>query len=281
MALGCLARVVAPILPGASAARSALRVARPLSTVAMAKGAAAAAGPGGKKGKKAAKEDGGDEASGPYSPTVRLPATEFSLRANSPVREPQIQAYWEQQAIYESLVEQGSGEPYTLHDGPPYQLLQGRRAKFVPGWDTHGLPIELKVLQSLPDKERKALVGVPGRGGGGEGSGGLKPVHWSPSSRTALAEAELEYPEGHRSTSVYVAMPLTGVGAKASPQLAEALQGAGFAIWTTTPWTIPANLAVAINDQLEYCVVEAQVGPHGATRWHLLMRPPRLCVCAC
>lgn len=87
---------------------------------------------------------------------------------------------------------------------------------------------------------------------------GRKPVHWSPSSGTALAEAELEYPEGHTSRSIYVAMPLVAVGEGAG-DAAQALEGAAFAIWTTTPWTIPANLAVAVNDQLEYAVVEATV----------------------
>ncbi|GIL90054.1 hypothetical protein Vretimale_18112 [Volvox reticuliferus] len=338
MVLGCIARVMGPALPGVCAIRTGLRVPRMIHSVVYAKGNAsaavappAAAGGGNKKGKRAAKEEGSDDVSGPYSPTVRLPTTEFSLRANSPIREPQIQQFWEQQAIYESLVEQGEGELYTLHDGPPYangdlhighalnkilkdfinryQLLQGRRAKFVPGWDTHGLPIELKVLQSLPEKERKALGVLELRAKArdfalrtidaqrvqfkrygvwadwstpyvtldpsyeaaqlqvfgrmflnGHIYRGLKPVHWSPSSRTALAEAELEYPEGHRSTSIYVAMPLVEVGSKAGPALKEALQNgaAGFAIWTTTPWTIPANLAVALNDQLEYSVVEAQ-----------------------
>ncbi|KIY94917.1 isoleucyl-tRNA synthetase [Monoraphidium neglectum] len=94
---------------------------------------------------------------------------------------------------------------------------------------------------------------------------GRKPVHWSPSSRTALAEAELEYPEGHRSRSIYVAMPLTSAGPDAPPEVASALDGAALAIWTTTPWTIPANLAVAVNDQLDYAVVEAK--GDGASGW--------------
>lgn len=88
---------------------------------------------------------------------------------------------------------------------------------------------------------------------------GRKPVHWSPSSGTALAEAELEYPEAHMSRSIYVAMPLVATGQGAGDAAVEALQGSAFAIWTTTPWTIPANLAVAVNDQLEYSVVEASV----------------------
>ncbi|KAG2422803.1 hypothetical protein HXX76_015750 [Chlamydomonas incerta] len=343
MALGCLARAMGPALPGVSSARAALlRAPRLLHSGVFAKaggGAAPAAAAAGKKGGKkgGAKEEGAEGPSGPYSPTVRLPTTDFSLRANSPVREPQIQAWWEEQGVYRGLAEGGAGEPYTLHDGPPYangdlhighalnkilkdfinryQLLQGRRAKFVPGWDTHGLPIELKVLQSLPDKERKSLGVLELRAKAREFAlktidaqraqfkrygvwadwaapyvtlepayeaaqlsvfgkmytnghiyRGLKPVHWSPSSRTALAEAELEYPEGHKSTSVYVALPMTAPGDKAAahPGLVEALQGAAFAIWTTTPWTIPANLAVALNDQLEYCVVEVAAAAEGA-----------------
>lgn len=82
----------------------------------------------------------------------------------------------------------------------------------------------------------------------------------SPSSRTALAEAELEYPEGHRSRSIYVAMPLDAPGPHVPSEVADHVQGAALAIWTTTPWTIPANLAVAINEHLDYVLVEAQVG---------------------
>jgi hypothetical protein len=88
---------------------------------------------------------------------------------------------------------------------------------------------------------------------------GRAPRPRSPSSRTALAEAELEYPEGHRSRSIYVAMPLASAGAGVAPEAAAALDGAALAIWTTTPWTIPANLAVAVNDHLEYALVEAKV----------------------
>lgn len=87
---------------------------------------------------------------------------------------------------------------------------------------------------------------------------GRKPVHWSPSSRTALAEAELEYPEGHKSRSIYVSLPVTAAAASAAGELAAALEGAAFAVWTTTPWTIPANLAVAVNDRLQYSVVQVR-----------------------
>ena len=194
-----------------------------------------------------------------------------------------------------------------------HALLQGRRARFVPGWDCHGLPIELKVLQSLSSEERRGLtpldlrrrahayaleqveaqrtgfrrwgiwadwekpyltmnkeyeaaqIGVFGQMVlDGHIYRGLKPVHWSPSSRTALAEAELEYPEGHTSPSVYVAFPVVELPAP----LAAALAAAGIdgptdaahreqlfvPIWTTTPWTLPANLAVSVNDKLDYAV---------------------------
>ena len=85
---------------------------------------------------------------------------------------------------------------------------------------------------------------------------GFKPVHWSPSSRTALAEAELEYPEGHKSKSVYVNLPIESVPEGASADLSAALENAALAIWTTTPWTIPANLAVGVNEKLQYSVVQ-------------------------
>lgn len=88
---------------------------------------------------------------------------------------------------------------------------------------------------------------------------GRKPVHWSPSSRTALAEAELEYPEGHKSKSIYVSLPICSVPEGASRELRDALEGAALAVWTTTPWTIPANMAVAVNEELHYSVVQVRL----------------------
>lgn len=88
---------------------------------------------------------------------------------------------------------------------------------------------------------------------------GRKPVHWSPSSRTALAEAELEYPEGHKSKSVYVAFPVATVADGANDELRAALNGAAFAVWTTTPWTMPANMAVAVNADIQYSIVQVRV----------------------
>mmetsp|Transcript_13935 Transcript_13935/g.39995 ORF Transcript_13935/g.39995 Transcript_13935/m.39995 type:complete len:1073 (-) Transcript_13935:1753-4971(-) len=267
----------------------------------------------------------------PYSKTVNLPVTSFDMRANSVVKEPQIQEFWAKNGIYEHLAVERDGEAYVLHDGPPYangdlhighalnkilkdfinryQLLQGKKARFVPGWDTHGLPIELKVLQSMKSKERQGLTPVTLREKAkafaletvdaqreqfkrygiwadwdapyvtlqpeyeaaqlrvfgkmvtnGHVYRGRKPVYWSPSSRTALAEAELEYPDGHVSKSIYVGLPVETVGANVSAQVGEHLAGAAVAVWTTTPWTIPSNLAVGVNEALVYAVVQTEEG---------------------
>ncbi|KAG1677731.1 hypothetical protein FOA52_001043 [Chlamydomonas sp. UWO 241] len=313
------------MLPLARAMRLASPLLAPLAGRRMAVSVSAeqAGGKGKGKGKKAKDDEGG-----PYSKTVQLPITGFNMRADSAKREPEIQSFWAESQTYEALSQRNPGAPFTLHDGPPYangdlhighalnkvlkdfinryQLLQGRRARFVPGWDTHGLPIELKVLQGLPQSERRDLsvaglrakakefalktvdsqrkqfkrYGVWGDWDtpyitlqpeyeaaqlevfgkmflNGHIYRGRKPVHWSPSSRTALAEAELEYPEGHKSTSIYVQLPLVKTGPKVPAELAPHLEGAAVAVWTTTPWTIPANLAVGVNERLEYCVVQA------------------------
>ena len=209
-----------------------------------------------------------------------------------------------------------------LHDGPPYangdlhighalnkllkdfinrkQLLNGKQVHYIPGWDCHGLPIELKVLQTMKSKERQNLTPIALREKAAEFAKetvekqsksfqrygvfgdfenpyltlqpefeaaqievfgemfkkgyifrGRKPVHWSPSSKTALAEAELEYPEGHVSKSIYVGFEVD----EPSEKLKD-FDNLKVAIWTTTPWTMPANLAVAVNPDLEYAVVE-------------------------
>ncbi|MEH1930647.1 isoleucine--tRNA ligase [Nostoc sp.] len=272
--------------------------------------------------------------SGSYKDTVNLPKTNFEMRANAIKREPEIQKFWEDNKIYDRLSENNPGELFILHDGPPYangslhighalnkilkdiinryQLLQGRKVRYVPGWDCHGLPIELKVLQNMKSAERQNLTPLQLRqkakefalavvdeqrqnfkryGIWGDWDNpyltlkpayeaaqigvfgqmflkgyiyrGLKPVHWSPSSKTALAEAELEYPEGHISRSIYAAFPITGLPEAVKPLLAEYQSDLGVAIWTTTPWTIPANLAVAVNADLNYAVVEVE--PHPPT----------------
>ncbi|OUL19328.1 isoleucine--tRNA ligase [Nostoc sp. 106C] len=271
---------------------------------------------------------------GSYKDTVNLPKTNFDMRANALKREPEIQKFWEENKIYDRLSQNNPGELFILHDGPPYangslhtghalnkilkdiinryQLLQGRKVRYVPGWDCHGLPIELKVLQNMKSAERQNLTPLQLRqkakefalatvdaqrqsfkryGVWGDWDNpyltlkpeyeaaqigvfgqmvlkgyiyrGLKPVHWSPSSKTALAEAELEYPEGHTSRSIYAAFPITSLGEAAKPVLGEYLPDLGVAIWTTTPWTIPGNLAVAVNADLNYAVVEVE--PHPPT----------------
>ncbi|NJN03780.1 MAG: isoleucine--tRNA ligase [Leptolyngbyaceae cyanobacterium SL_1_1] len=262
-----------------------------------------------------------------YKDTILLPQTNFNMRANATQREPEIQQFWEAHQIYQQLSENNPGEVFVLHDGPPYangslhmghalnktlkdiinkyQLLQGRKARYVPGWDCHGLPIELKVLQNMdaearqhltPIKLRKkakafALKTIEEQRQGFKRYGvwgdwdhpymtldpayeaaqidvfgkmalegyiyrGLKPVHWSPSSQTALAEAELEYPEGHTSRSIYAAFSMESLSETAKAALTPYLSDLGVAIWTTTPWTIPANMAVAVNPELVYAVVE-------------------------
>ena len=118
--------------------------------------------------------------SGLYKKTVNLPRTKFDMRANAVKREPQLQKFWADEKIYETLAEENPGDQFILHDGPPYangdlhighalnkilkdiinkfQMLQGRKVRYVPGWDCHGLPIELKVLQNLKSEQRKALT---------------------------------------------------------------------------------------------------------------------------
>ncbi|MBD2078170.1 isoleucine--tRNA ligase [Phormidium sp. FACHB-592] len=279
---------------------------------------------------------------GSYKDTVNLPKTNFDMRANAVKREPELQAFWDEQQLYQRLSQENPGELFVLHDGPPYangslhmghalnkvlkdvinkyQLLCGRKVRYVPGWDCHGLPIELKVLQTLKSDERKALTPLKLRQKAKEFAlktvdqqrqsfksygvwsdwehpyltlkpeyeaaqigvfgqmvlkgyiyRGLKPVYWSPSSKTALAEAELEYPEGHTSRSLYAAFEIKQL----SPALMMGLDSfmgkgeLGVAIWTTTPWTIPANLAVSVNPELIYAVVE--VGENAPGRFKYLI----------
>ena len=253
------------------------------------------------------------------------------MRANAAQREPEIQKFWAEHTIYETLAMENPGEPFVLHDGPPYangslhighalnkilkdtinkyQMLRGRKVRYIPGWDCHGLPIELKVLQNLDTETRANLTPMTLRhkardfalktideqresfkryGVWGDWDApymtlqpeyeaaqigvfgqmylkgyiyrGLKSVHWSPTSQTALAEAELEYPEGHTSPSIYAAFPMVHPSEAAAAILAPFLPNLGVAIWTTTPWTIPANLAVAVNGELTYAVVEVATG---------------------
>jgi isoleucyl-tRNA synthetase len=266
----------------------------------------------------------------PYAATILLPETAFSQRANAVKREPEIQAFWKDSNLYHRLSQQAGdagATRFVLHDGPPYangdlhcghalnkilkdfinrsQLLQGKQVHYIPGWDCHGLPIELKVLQTMKSSERKNLTPVALRAKAAsfaketverQSTGfqrfgvygdfekpyltlqpsfeaaqirvfgrmfeegyifrGRKPVHWSPSSQTALAEAELEYPEGHVSKSVYVGFPVHEPSDALKDYHDSAEHPIQVAVWTTTPWTMPANMAVAVNADLEYAIVE-------------------------
>ncbi len=256
------------------------------------------------------------------------------MRANSAQREPELQSFWKKRGIDLQLGLTNQGPSFTLHDGPPYangalhmghalnkvlkdiinkyQIMRGRKVRFVPGWDCHGLPIELKVLQTLKKEDREQLTPLKLRKKAAEYAlkqvaiqkdgfrrwgvwadwenpyltlqkayeasqinvfgqmalkgyiyRGLKPVHWSPSSRTALAEAELEYPDGHTSTSIYVAFSasclpddlrqiLSKQGLELPNSESELQKILKIAVWTTTPWTLPANLAISVNPRLEY-----------------------------
>ncbi|UTE71161.1 isoleucine--tRNA ligase [Rossellomorea marisflavi] len=252
-----------------------------------------------------------------YKETLLMPKTEFPMRGNLPNREPKMQEQWNDMSIYDKVQERTNGRPlFILHDGPPYangnihmghalnkilkdfivryKSMSGFHAPYVPGWDTHGLPIE----QALTNKgvKRKEMtvaefrklceeyayeqvdnqraqfkqLGVRGdwenpyitlkpeyeaqqikvfgdMAKKGYIYKGKKPVYWSPSSESALAEAEIEY-QDKKSPSIYVAFPVTD----GKDVLAT---GDKFIIWTTTPWTIPANLAIAVNGKLNYSVV--------------------------
>ncbi|MFA9456164.1 isoleucine--tRNA ligase [Halalkalibacter sp. AB-rgal2] len=253
-----------------------------------------------------------------YKETLLMPKTAFPMRGNLPNREPERQSIWNEQNIYEKVQERTKGRPlFVLHDGPPYangdihmghalnkilkdfivryKSMSGFHAPYVPGWDTHGLPIETALTKNGKVKRKEMSVaqfrklceeyalkqiarqreqfmrlGVRGdwwnpyitldKGyeaqqikvfGDMAKKGyiykGKKPVYWSPSSESALAEAEIEYHD-KRSPSIYVAFSVKEGG--------DVLDGdEKIIIWTTTPWTIPANLGIAVHPDLTYVVV--------------------------
>ncbi len=260
-----------------------------------------------------------------YKPTVFLPTTEMPMRGNLPQAEPKRLTEWQEQDLYGKLRAKRHGAPrFVLHDGPPYangnihighavnkvlkdivvrsRSMMGFDAPYVPGWDCHGLPIELKVeekfakqkraKEDIPASEFRAAcrdyaaewldvqraefqrLGVMGdwqnpyvtmdftfeantvrEVGRFLANGGLykgaKPVHWCVNDRTALAEAEVEYEE-HTSHSIYVKFAAGEDLTDIDPALAGKIS---VVIWTTTPWTIPANLAVALGANIEYAAV--------------------------
>ncbi|PCJ59344.1 MAG: isoleucine--tRNA ligase [Rhodospirillaceae bacterium] len=257
-----------------------------------------------------------------YKETVFLPQTTFPMKAGLPKLEPGLLKHWDRIGLYQRLREQAAGrEPFVLHDGPPYAnghlhighalnkilkdvvnrfaQMQGKDARYVPGWDCHGLPIEWKIEEKYraagKDKDAVPLIdfreecrefarqwidiqrqefqrlGVLGdwenpymtitfeaeakiveelgkfllNGGLYKGK---KPVLWSVVEKTALAEAEVEYHD-HKSSQIYVRFPI----ASASD---AALTDASVVIWTTTPWTLPGNRAVAYGKTTDYSLIE-------------------------
>ncbi|MFO7694278.1 MAG: class I tRNA ligase family protein, partial [Vicinamibacterales bacterium] len=259
-----------------------------------------------------------------WKDTLNLPKTGFPMKANLQAAEPQMLAHWDAIDLYRKLRERRRGAPvFILHDGPPYangnvhlgtalnkvlkdvvvrsRSMMGFDAPYVPGWDCHGLPIELKLLRELGPKKKDMSVGDLRRacrayaarfvdvqreqfkrlGVLGDWSDpyltmdyryqaaivralgrfveqgmvykGKKPVHWCIHCRTALAEAEVEY-ENHTSPSIYVEFPLSreSAGELASRVPALAGQVVSALIWTTTPWTIPSNLALAFHPDALY-----------------------------
>jgi len=254
-----------------------------------------------------------------YRDTLNLPQTDFPMRGNLPQKEPEILAKWEKENIYAKVRSaRKDREKFILHDGPPYangdihlghalnkvlkdiiiryKTMTGFDSPYVPGWDTHGLPIEQQVIKKLGlnrhavsviefrkrcrdyaleyveiQKEQFKRLGVRGDwdkpyltlkkeyeaaqiGVFGEMAKkgyiykGLKPVYWCPTCETALAEAEIDYAD-KKSMAIFVKFPV-----KDSKGLfAEA--GSYFVIWTTTPWTIPANLAISVHPEFSYALV--------------------------
>jgi isoleucyl-tRNA synthetase len=257
-----------------------------------------------------------------YKSTLNLPRTEFPMKANLAQREPEILKRWQEMQLYRTIQETNAERPrFVLHDGPPYangnihightlnkvlkdivvksRSMAGFLSPYVPGWDCHGLPIELQVEKKLGRAKKEAMSKVEVRklcrdyaarfveiqGSEFERLGilgdwkrpyltmdfsyeaeevrvlgkciaadlvfrGKKPVQWCWSCATALAEAEVEYADV-KSPSVYVAYPFV----TPLPEALAGLDGVAAAAWTTTPWTLPASLAVAVHPEHEYVAV--------------------------
>ncbi len=260
-----------------------------------------------------------------YKDTLNLPKTDFPMRANLPKREPEMLKHWQSIGLNDKLENANKGgESFILHDGPPYanghlhmghalnktlkdiivksKRMQGFYTPYVPGWDCHGLPIELMVDKKLGKKKREMSkadfrrkcrsyaaewvkiqseefqrLGIFGNwedpyltmnshyeaqtarelaklAERGSLFKGKKPIHWCSSCVTALAEAEVEYAD-HTSPSIFVKFPYVDELPEPLTQLSG--RTLNFVIWTTTPWTIPANQGICLNPELPYAVVEA------------------------
>ncbi len=256
--------------------------------------------------------------------TLNLPQTPFSMKAKLAQKEPEIIQHWDKINLYHKIQEKRQdGLSFVLHDGPPYangrihlgtalnkilkdfiiktKTMQGFRAPYLPGWDCHGLPIEIKVDQLLgkrkaemsaldvreeckkyalkfvdiqreqfkrlgvfgewetpyltmhPEYEGEVLRHLAAFFASGNIYKGKKPVHWCAHCRTALAEAEIEYKD-RESPSIYVKFPMISDLSEKFPTLKD--KKVSVLIWTTTPWTLPANLAIAFHPEFEYAAFE-------------------------
>lgn len=261
-----------------------------------------------------------------YKNTINLPKTSFPMKADLPKREPLLYEDWEKNGLYDKIQQSRASSPaFILHDGPPYangdihighalnkilkdivlryKTMRGYRVPYVPGWDCHGLPVELQCIKELGktkhnvdliefrekarefamrfirlQREQFKRLGILGEWENpyltmnyeyqativecfwklykeGFIFKGLKPIHWCPSCETALAEAEVEY-EDKTSPSIYVKFPLT----EASAEKAGFPEGTSVLIWTTTPWTLPANVAIALHPEADYSLVKTNDG---------------------
>ena len=259
-----------------------------------------------------------------YKDTLLMPKTAFEMRGKLPSKEPNFQKRWKEGKLYEKMLENRKGaKPFVLHDGPPYangdihighalnkiikdvivrsHYMDGYYAPFIPGWDTHGLPIETAITKLGHDRKKMPLAdfrklchdyalqqvatqkkGFLSLGCIGDYDNpyitlkkefeadqirifgkmamdgliykGLKPVYWSPSSESALAEAEIEYHD-IKSPTIYVAFRV-----KDGKGILD--HDTSFIIWTTTPWTIPANLAICLNKDFTYALVQSEKGKY-------------------
>ena len=257
-----------------------------------------------------------------YKDTLQMPKTSFEMRGNLAKKEPGIQQHWQDEHLYEKMLDKREGcESYVLHDGPPYangdihlghamnkvlkdvivksKFMEGYKVPYIPGWDTHGLPIETAVTKlgydrkkigiaefrkicydyalEQVERQRKGFLSLGSIGdydhpyitlqpkfearqieifGKMATDGliyqGLKPVYWSPSSESALAEAEVEYKDVTSPTIFVKFQVKDGKGVLNNDDY--------LVIWTTTPWTIPANLGISVHPRFEYVRVATEKG---------------------
>lgn len=257
-----------------------------------------------------------------YKDTLQMPKTSFEMRGNLAKKEPGIQQHWQDEHLYEKMLDKREGcESYVLHDGPPYangdihlghamnkvlkdvivksKFMEGYKVPYIPGWDTHGLPIETAVTKLGYDRKKIGIAefrkicydyaleqverqkkGFLSLGSIGDYDHpyitlqpkfearqieifgkmatdgliyqGLKPVYWSPSSESALAEAEVEYKD--------VTSPTIFVKFQVKDGKGVLNQDDNLVIWTTTPWTIPANLGISVHPRFEYVRVATEKG---------------------